>query len=82
MVRLLSNTNAIFLSCFRISKLVDQGKATMGQIAMTKAFCTERLREIVRLGREVMGGNGIMMENYAMKALADAEALLTYEGTY
>lgn len=36
-VRIMANTQAIFLLCFRVSKLIDDGKATMGQIAMTKA---------------------------------------------
>ena len=39
-VKIMSNTQAIFLLCFRISNLIDQGKATMGQIAMTKAWVT------------------------------------------
>ena len=30
----------------------------------------------------MFGGNGITHENYVMKALADAEAIYTYEGTY
>jgi alkylation response protein AidB-like acyl-CoA dehydrogenase len=30
----------------------------------------------------VYGGNGITHENYVMKALADMEAIYTYEGTY
>lgn len=68
--------------CFRVSKMIDDGKATMGQIAMTKAWVTERTREVTRLGREMLGGNGITHENYVMKALADAEAIYTYEGTY
>ena len=29
-----------------------------------------------------MGGNGILHDNYLMKAVADAEAIYTYEGTY
>lgn len=78
----MANTQAIFLLCFRVSNLIDDGKATMGQIAMTKAWVTERAREVARLGREVFGGNGITHENYVMKALADMEAIYTYEGTY
>jgi len=50
-VRIMANTQAIFLLCFRVSKLIDDGKATMGQIAMTKAWVTERAREVARLGR-------------------------------
>ena len=78
----MSNTQAILLLCFRISQLVDARKARISQIAMAKSFITERLREITRWGREVMGGNGIIHDNYLMRALADAEAMYTYEGTY
>jgi acyl-CoA oxidase len=49
---------------------------------MAKAWITERTREVARLGREMMGGNGIITDNYAMKALTDAEIAYTYEGTY
>ena len=78
----MANTQAALLMCFRVSKMIDEGKATMGQIAMTKAWVTERTREVTRWGREMFGGNGITHENYVMKALADAEAIYTYEGTY
>lgn len=54
----------------------------MGQIAMTKAWVTDRGREVARLGREMMGGNGIIFDNYTIKALGDMEAVYTYEGTY
>jgi hypothetical protein len=40
----MSNLQAAMLFCYRISNLVDNGTATMGQIAMTKAYVTERIR--------------------------------------
>jgi acyl-CoA oxidase len=49
---------------------------------MTKAYVTERGREIVKWGREILGGNGIIHENFLMKAFNDMEALYTYEGSY
>jgi acyl-CoA oxidase len=49
---------------------------------MFKAWVTERGRVICALGREVMGGNGLLHENYVMRALVDMEVLYTYEGTY
>jgi alkylation response protein AidB-like acyl-CoA dehydrogenase len=39
-VRIMANTQAVLLMCFRMSKLIDDGKSTMGQIAMTKAWVT------------------------------------------
>ena len=61
----------------------DDGKhLTMGQIARAKAHASLQAREIVRLAREVMGGNGILLENRAMKHFNDIETMYTGEGTY
>ena len=82
MVKIMANTQAVYLMCYRLSKLAEEGNITIGQIAMFKAWATERTREVAKWGREVYGGNGIIHSNYVMKALADAEAIYTYEGTY
>jgi len=34
-------------------------------IVMAKAWCTKVGREVCQLGRESMGGNGIILDNYA-----------------
>lgn len=47
----MSTTQAILLMCFRISKLAEEGKASIGQIAMTKAWVTERARDVTKWGR-------------------------------
>lgn len=39
-------------------------------------------RQAARIGREALGGNGIILDNYLMKVLVDIEAIYTYEGTY
>ena len=62
--------------------MYDQGEATIGRIAMCKAECTAQAREAVRLARNVMGGNGIQIENVAIKALVDIESIHSYEGTH
>ena len=40
-----------------------------------------RMRETVGWAREVMGGNGILLENNVGRYVADAEAIYSYEGT-
>ncbi|EGR33390.1 hypothetical protein IMG5_054550 [Ichthyophthirius multifiliis] len=82
LVRIMGYCQSILLMCWRVSTIYDQGKATLGQATLCKAFTTSKTREIARLGREMFGGNGIIIDNYVMKALADIEALYTYEGTY
>jgi len=49
---------------------------------MTKAYCTRVAREVAGDAREILGGNGILIENHAMVALLDLEGIHTYEGTY
>jgi glutaryl-CoA dehydrogenase len=39
------------------------------------------MRETVGLAREVLGGNGILLENNVARYFADAEAIYSYEGT-
>ena len=34
------------------------------------------------LAREVLGGNGIILEYHVIKAMNDMEVVYTYEGTY
>jgi alkylation response protein AidB-like acyl-CoA dehydrogenase len=49
---------------------------------MAKSEATAMARETCQLARECMGGNGIQIENQAMKHLCDIEAIHTYEGTH
>lgn len=55
---------------------------TMGQIARAKAQASLCSREVVQLAREVLGGNGILVENRVMKHFYDVEVMYTGEGTY
>ena len=54
----------------------------MGAVARAKANVTLQAREVVRLAREVFGGNGILVENRVMKHFNDIEVMYTGEGTY
>jgi glutaryl-CoA dehydrogenase len=42
---------------------------------------TRKARQIILEARDLLGGNGILLENHVMRHLADIEALHTYEGT-
>jgi acyl-CoA oxidase len=80
--KVMSRVQANLFFVYNVQQLHLAGKATIGQIAMCKAFVTEMLREAARFGREALGGNGIIADNHVMKVLVDAEVLFTYEGTY
>jgi len=82
LVRMMGNIQAMLHLAYRVTSLYERNLVTIGMVAMTKAWCSKLGREVCQLGREAMGGNGILIENYAIKGLADMEAVYTYEGTY
>ena len=51
------------------------------QSALAKAVATVRMRETVARCREILGGNGIVLDYNVARFFADAEALYSYEGT-
>ncbi|TDQ81293.1 acyl-CoA dehydrogenase family protein [Sphingobacterium yanglingense] len=81
LVEMLSNLTAMQTLVFRLSELQDEGKLKDEHASLAKVFCTLRTRDIVSRAREVMGGNGILLEYNVARFLADAEAIYSYEGT-
>ncbi|NGM64815.1 acyl-CoA dehydrogenase family protein [Sphingobacterium sp. SGR-19] len=81
LVEMLSNLTAMQTLVFRLSELQDEGKLKDEHASLAKVFCTMRTRDIVSRAREVMGGNGILLEYNVARFLADAEAIYSYEGT-
>jgi glutaryl-CoA dehydrogenase len=81
LVEMLSNLTAMQTMVFRLSQLQDSGELTDEHASLAKVFCTLRTRDVVRGAREVMGGNGILLEYDVARFVADAEAIYSYEGT-
>src|SRR6478609_5915449 len=81
LVRMLGNITASASMCARVSQLQDAGAMGDEHASLAKAFCTVRMRETVGWAREIMGGNGILLENHVGRFVADAEAIYSYEGT-
>ncbi|XP_019052861.1 PREDICTED: acyl-coenzyme A oxidase 4, peroxisomal-like isoform X2 [Nelumbo nucifera] len=82
LVRMLGNIQAMFMVGWRLCKLYEKGKMTPGHASLAKAWITLRARETVSIGRELLGGNGILADFLVAKAFCDLEPIYTYEGTY
>ncbi|KAI3409058.1 uncharacterized protein J3R85_019809 [Psidium guajava] len=82
LVQMLGNVQAMFLIGWRLCKLYESGKMTPGNASLGKSWITVRARETVALGRELLGGNGILSDFLVAKAFCDLEPIYTYEGTY
>jgi glutaryl-CoA dehydrogenase len=81
LVRMLGNTTASAALCVQLARLQEAGTAHDEHSALAKAFCTMRMRESVGWARELLGGNGILLEHNVGRFVADAEAIYSYEGT-
>ena len=79
--RMLGNITASQCMVLRLAQLQDQGKLLDQHASLAKAFCTVAMRETVAWAREILGGNGIVLDYNVARFFADAEALYSYEGT-
>ncbi|KAJ1381194.1 Acyl-CoA dehydrogenase, conserved site [Sesbania bispinosa] len=82
LVQMLSNIQAMILVGWRLCKLYECGKLTPGHASLGKSWISLRARETAALGRELLGGNGILADFLVAKAFCDLEPIYTYEGTY
>jgi alkylation response protein AidB-like acyl-CoA dehydrogenase len=82
LARMLGNITACQCMVVRTAQLADEGKLTEKQSALAKAFTTAKTRETVSWARELLGGNGILLDYNVARFFADAEALYSYEGTF
>jgi len=79
--RMLSNITACECMCLRLAQLEEAGILKNENSAMAKGYCTMKMRETVGYAREILAGNGILLDYHVGRFVADAEALYSYEGT-
>ena len=81
LVRMLGNVTSTQAMMLRLAQLQDEDVMQDEHASLAKAFCTVKCRETVGYARELLGGNGILLENHIGRFVADAEAIYSYEGT-
>ncbi|MCS7144670.1 MAG: acyl-CoA dehydrogenase [Archaeoglobaceae archaeon] len=69
------------LLSFRLSQLMNEGKATPEQISMAKKNNVRVARFCARTAREILGANGISLDYSPIRHMANIESVYTYEGT-
>jgi glutaryl-CoA dehydrogenase len=65
----------------RMAQLHEQRRATLSVAALAKLQCASGARRVCQMARDILGGNGILLEYHVARHLADVEATYTYEGT-
>jgi glutaryl-CoA dehydrogenase len=81
LVRMVGNVTGCLGMAVRLAQLQDAGQYRDEHSALAKAYCTTRMREVVGWARELLAGNGIVLDYDIGRFVADSEALYSYEGT-
>jgi glutaryl-CoA dehydrogenase len=81
LVRMLGNVTSTQAMMLRLAQLQDEGVMQDEHASPAKAFCTVKCGETVGYARELLGGNGILLENHVGRFVVDEEAIYSYEGT-
>ena len=81
LTRMLSILTQMQLLVKQMTRVDEAEQLTGPQASLAKYTCTRGAREIAAIARDLLGGNGILLENRVARHFADIEALHTYEGT-
>jgi glutaryl-CoA dehydrogenase len=81
LAKMLADLTSIELLTLRLSQLAAAGRMTDGMASLAKMHNAETARRVVADARDILGGNGILLENHVARHQADMEAVFTYEGT-
>ena len=82
--KLVEMVNEISLSqllSIHVGRLKDAGGLDPATVSMFKMNNVAKARRIAATAREVLGGNGILLDYRVMEHMADIEGVYTYEGT-
>jgi acyl-CoA oxidase len=82
LVRATSSVASMYLLVERVTKEYELGRCDIAATSMAKAHNTLAARTVVALCREILGGNGIVLDYGVASKFCDIESTHTYEGTY
>ncbi len=81
LVKMLAEVTSMQLYCLQIGRLAERGELSDTIAGLAKLNNTRKARQVCAEARDMLGGNGILLENHVIRHMADIEAIHTYEGT-
>jgi glutaryl-CoA dehydrogenase len=81
LVRMLAEVTSMQLYCMQLARLADAGQVTDTIAGLAKFNNTRKARQVIAEARDLLGGNGILLENHVIRHMSDIEVLHTFEGT-
>ncbi len=81
LVKMLAEVTAMQLYCMQLARLESVGRMSDTIAGLAKLNNTRKARWVISEARDLLGGNGILLENHVMRHMCDIEAIHTFEGT-
>jgi glutaryl-CoA dehydrogenase len=78
---MLAEITSMQLYCFRMAELQEQGKWTGPMASLAKMNHAQKARQVCLDARDILGGNGLLLDYHVARHLTDMEVVHTYEGT-
>jgi glutaryl-CoA dehydrogenase len=78
---MLAEITGMQLYCFRMAELQEQGRWTGPMASLAKMHHARKARQICLDARDILGGNGLLLDFHVARHLTDMEVVHTYEGT-
>ena len=80
-MRMLAEVTGMQLYCMQIARLEEAGRLTPTIAGLAKLNNTRKARKVIAEARDLLGGNGLLLENHVIRHMGDIEVIHTYEGT-
>jgi glutaryl-CoA dehydrogenase len=81
LVKMLADVTAMQLYCLQLGRLVEEQRLKDTIAGLAKMNNTIKARQVIAEARNLMGGNGILLDYHVIRHMADIEAIYTFEGT-
>jgi glutaryl-CoA dehydrogenase len=81
LAKMLADLTCMRLVCMRLAELIAADRLTPAMASLAKMHNAARARVVVGEARDLLGGNGILLENHVGRHLGDVEVVSTVEGT-
>jgi glutaryl-CoA dehydrogenase len=78
---MLADITGMQLICLRMAQLQEEGRVRLEHAALAKLNTAAGARRVCAMARDILGGNGILLDYHVARHHADMEAVYTYEGT-
>ncbi|CAL8899347.1 acyl-CoA dehydrogenase family protein [Kocuria varians] len=78
---MLSDLTSMQLLCTRMAELQESDQLTDAMASLVKMTTSRKALDMCRTARDMLGGNGLLLENHIGRHVTDMEVVSTYEGT-